>query len=161
MGQCQSVAVANQVIKMKPYVTTKKSIAMKPAFSLLLLALLTCTGCASIVSNSAYPLLINSTPAGADFVIQNRNGMEIKRGQTPSIVILEGGAGYFKRAVYTVRFSKQGYEPQVYKLISRMNGWYWGNLINPIGMVLVDPATGAMWRLPPKLNVELPPKNPQ
>jgi hypothetical protein len=113
-------------------------------------------GCASILSNSAYPVLIDSNPAGAEFVIKNRNGIEVAHGQTPATVILESGAGYFKRGSYTVRFNKTGFEPQYYNLVSRMNGWYWGNLLNPIGLVLVDPATGAMWRLPLRLTASLP-----
>lgn len=115
-------------------------------------------GCASLLSNSAYPVLIESKPAGADFVINNQNGVEIGRGVTPSTVILESGAGYFRRGSYTVHFSKWGFEPQDYSLVSRMNGWYWANIPNPIGMLLVDPATGAMWRLPLRLFALLPEK---
>ena len=124
-------------------------------FIVLITALLL-QGCASILSNSAYPVLIESNPAGAEFVIKNRNGIEVAHGQTPVSITLESGAGYFKKADYTVQFSKPGFQSQTYRLNSDINGWYWGNVINPIGMVLVDPATGAMWCLPLRLTASLP-----
>ncbi len=124
-------------------------------FIVLITALLL-QGCASILSNSAYPVLIESNPAGAEFVIKNRNGIEVAHGQTPVSITLESGAGYFKKADYTVQFSKPGFQSQTYLLKSYINGWYFVNVINPIGMVLVDPATGAMWRLPLRLTASLP-----
>lgn len=124
-------------------------------FIFLITALLL-QGCASILSNSAYPVLIDSNPAGAGFVIKNRNGIEVAHGQTPATITLDSGAGYFKKADYTVQFSKPGFQSQTYLLKSYINGWYWGNVLNPIGMVLVDPATGAMWRLPLRLTALLP-----
>lgn len=113
-------------------------------------------GCASMLSNSAYPVLIESNPAGAEFVIKNRNYIEVTHGQTPATVILESGAGYFKKADYTVQFSKPGFQSQTYRFKSYINGWYWGNVLNLIGLVLVDPATGAMWSLPLRLTALLP-----
>ncbi len=125
---------------------------------IVLITVLLLHGCASIVSRSAYPILINSNPDRAEFIITNLNGVEIKHGQTPATVWLESGAGYFRRGYYTVHFSKPGFEPQIYKLASRMDGWYWGNLLNPLGMLLIDPTTGAMWCLPQRLDAELPKK---
>ena len=48
-------------------------------------------------------------------------------------------------------FSKEGYEEQSQTLQSSMDGWYWGNFLfgGLIGMLAVDPATGAMYKLPP------------
>ena len=37
------------------------------------------TGCATIVSESSYPVNIKSTPSGASFVIKNRAGEEVKK----------------------------------------------------------------------------------
>lgn len=124
-------------------------------FIVLMTALLL-QGCASMLSNSAYPVLVESNPAGAEFVIKNRNGIQVAHGQTPATVILESGAGYFKKADYTVQLSKPGFQSQIYRLKSYINGWYWGNVLNPIGMLLIDPATGAMWRLPLRLLGALP-----
>ena len=112
-------------------------------------------GCASLVSNSAWPVFIDNASGPAQFVIKNKNDVEMARGQTPDIIILDSGAGYFSNADYIVHFSKPGYRNQGYRLVSRFNGWYWGNLLNIVGF-FVDPATGAMWRLPQQLIISLP-----
>lgn len=112
-------------------------------------------GCASIFSNSAVPVFIDSQPPKAAFVIKNFNGVEIARGETPATIILETGAGYFKGAAYTVQFTKPGYEPFSYGLYSRINEWYFTN-INVVGLA-IDPATGAMWKLPQELTAKLAP----
>ena len=124
----------------------------------LLMVLMACVllpGCASIFSNSAYPVFIDNTTGPAQYVITNHNNVEIGRGQTPSIIILESGAGYFRRANYIVHFSKPGYRNQGYSLVSYLNGWYLGNLLNIVGF-FIDPATGAMYRLPEELIISLP-----
>jgi hypothetical protein len=123
---------------------------------ILLVTALLLQGCASVLSNSAYPVLIDSEPGGAEFVVKNLNGIEVAHGQTPATVTLESSAGYFKKAGYSVQFFKPGFQPQRYRLTSRINGWYWGNVLNPVGMLLIDPATGAMWQLPLRLFAALP-----
>ncbi|MDP1772701.1 MAG: hypothetical protein Q8L15_10490 [Methylobacter sp.] len=60
---------------------------------ILLVTALLLQGCASVLSNSAYPVLIDSEPGGAEFVIKNLNGIEVAHGQTPATVTLESGAG--------------------------------------------------------------------
>lgn len=113
------------------------------------------TGCASVFSNSALPVFIDSKPEKAAFVIKNHNGVEVGRGETPATIILESGAGYFKGAAYTLRFSKPGYADVAYGLYSRINPWYFTN-INILGLA-VDPATGAMWTLPQEVAADLAP----
>jgi len=109
------------------------------------------TGCASIVSDSQYPVVMKSEPSGAEYQIRNRSGSLVHQGTTPSTVTLKSGAGYFKGERYKLQFSKEGYEQQDQSLESSMDGWYWGNLLfgGLIGMLAVDPATGAMYKLPP------------
>lgn len=124
--------------------------------TLFFLLALSVQGCASIVGNSANPVWIDSNATDTEFVIRNRYGLEVKRGRTPAIAVLETGAGYFKPGVYTVEFNAPGYQSLRYPLESHLNAWYWGNLLNPLGMLLVDPATGAMWRLPSFLKANLP-----
>jgi hypothetical protein len=117
-------------------------------------------GCASIVSKSDYPIAVNSTPDQAQFVIRNRAGEEIARGVTPTMITLKSGAGYFKGEAYTLTFKKDGYADHESTLQSQLNEWYWGNLLfgGLIGMLIVDPATGAMWKLPPTISASLSPK---
>ena len=128
----------------------------------LLVILMVCgllTGCASLVSQSAWPVFIDNATGPAQFVITNHNNVEMARGQTPSIIILESGAGYFWKANYIVHFSKPGYRNQGYPLVSKLSAWYYGNLLNILGF-FIDPATGAMWRLPEELIISLPPLEP-
>jgi hypothetical protein len=126
--------------------TSMKKLALAASIS----ASLFVSGCASIVSDSQYPVVVKSEPSGAEYQIRNRNGSLVHQGTTPSTVTLKSGAGYFKGERYKLHFSKEGYEDQDHTMDSSMDGWYWGNLIfgGVIGMLAVDPATGAMYKLP-------------
>ncbi len=123
--------------------------------AMVLMVCMLLPGCASLVSNSAWPVFIDNASGPAQFVIKNKNDVVISQGQTPAIIILESGGGYFTNADYIVHFSKPGYRNQGYRLVSTFNDWYWGNLLNIVGF-FVDPATGAMWRLPQQLIISLP-----
>ena len=65
---------------------------------------------------------------------------------------LKKGRGYFKPETYTLSFSKEGYKPVDITVRGSVNGWYFGNVIfgGLIGLLAVDPATGAMYTLQPK-----------
>ena len=70
-----------------------------------------------------------------------------RRARFPSIP----RGGYFSGQSYTLRLELQGYKPTEIELTPKMSGWYWGNLLigGLIGMLAVDPATGAMWNIAP------------
>jgi hypothetical protein len=125
---------------------------MKHLLSLTLAATLFMSSCASIVSKSRYPVAISSVPPGAKVVITNRAGKEVFSGVAPSAVTLKSGARYFNREIYKITFSKEGFEDKVLTLESDVNGWYFGNLIfgGVIGFLIVDPLTGAMYRITEK-----------
>ncbi len=114
-------------------------------------------GCATIVSDSSYPLAVNSNPDGASFTVTNRDGVEVNRGTTPMTVELKAGGGYFRAQTYTIVLSKEGFEDQVISVRSSMDGWYWGNIVigGLIGMLIVDPITGAMFKLPESVAVNM------
>lgn len=114
-------------------------------------------GCASIVSKSDYPVSFGSSPSNAIITITNNSGVEIYKGKTPTQVTLKSGAGFFKGARYTVKFEKEGCEPRSMVLEKQLDGWYLGNIIfgGLIGILIVDPATGAMWKLPENLKASL------
>ncbi len=125
---------------------------MKKMISCLLIFCLLCvTGCASIVSKSDYPVSFNSSPEGATITIIDKNGQKIYRGKTPAQITLKSGTGYFSGAKYNVIFEKEDCEPQTVVLEKSLDGWYIGNILfgGIIGLLIVDPATGAMWKLPP------------
>lgn len=106
-------------------------------------------GCASIVSKSEYPVAITSNPIGADFVVKRKNGVPVASGVTPATIVLPASEGYFQPAKYTIEYKRKGVM-QTVPLTAKIDGWYFGNLLFGgviIGMLIVDPATGAMWRL--------------
>ena len=124
---------------------------------LIALALVFTASCATILSDSSYPVSVNSNPSGANFTISNRAGQEIQSGMTPEMVTLKASSGYFKSETYKIVLSKDGFEDNVYTLSSSLDGWYWGNILlgGVIGMLIVDPLTGAMYKLPDRIDASL------
>lgn len=75
---------------------------------------------------------------------------------------LKSAAGFFTPARYQVKFSLNGYEESVVSITSRLDGWYFGNILlgGLLGMLIIDPLSGAMWKLDQKyLNVNLIPQS--
>ncbi|GAB7089003.1 PEGA domain-containing protein [Marinifilum fragile] len=107
------------------------------------------SSCASIVSKSSYPISINSSPSEAKIIITDANGVQVYSGNTPATVKLKASAKFFKRALYHVKFEKEGYETKTVPIHFKVDGWYWGNILfgGVIGLLIVDPATGAMYKL--------------
>lgn len=107
------------------------------------------SSCASILSKSTYPLSINSNPSNAKISITDKKGKEIYLGNTPATVRLQAGAGFFSRAEYQVKFSSPGYDEKIVPITFKLDGWYFGNLFlgGVLGMLIIDPATGAMWKI--------------
>lgn len=117
-------------------------------------------GCASIVDGGPQTLSIRSNPADATLSVYDlRKGDKILNVGTPFTATLERGAGYFKKARYRVVIEKEGYEPKEVVIEGTATGWYiLGNLVfgGLIGWLIVDPATGAMWKLEPsEVNADL------
>ncbi|WP_449432319.1 hypothetical protein [Pseudomonas putida] len=123
------------------------SLLVRPLFFAALAIL---GGCASIVSESTYPVAITSTPSGASYQITNEDGAVVRSGVTPDNVMLKAGSGYFDGETYKVTYQKDGYTGNTAVLNSGVDGWYWGNILfgGIIGMLIVDPISGAMFTLP-------------
>ncbi|WP_085714913.1 hypothetical protein [Pseudomonas sp. B28(2017)] len=96
------------------------------------------------------PANVSSTPSGTNFTINNKAGVVVHNGSTPNTVTQPSGRGYFKGEAYTITFKKEGYADASTTLDTSMSGWYWGNILigGLIGMLVVDPMTGAMYKLP-------------
>ena len=89
--------------------------------SSVLLASIVLAGCASIVSQSEYPVAITSNPIGANFVVKRTNGMAVASGVTPATIVLSSSEGYFKPANNTVEFRRKGVFQSV-PLSAKING---------------------------------------
>jgi hypothetical protein len=120
----------------------------KKSVAVLVIAGLT-SGCASILSKSDWPVSIQSTPSGIPFSIRNKEGQEISGGTTPQTITLKSGAGYFSSQKYTVTFNRNGVTT-TREISADINGWYIANILfgGLIGLLIVDPITGAMYKLP-------------
>jgi hypothetical protein len=115
-------------------------------------------GCASLISKSEYPVNISSDPDGAEITITDEAGRVIHTGVTPETVTLKTKRGYFKGKNYTVTFNKSGYDSHSAVVVRKADGWYiFGNLAfgGLLGWLIIDPATGAMWKLEPEVSATL------
>jgi hypothetical protein len=129
----------------------KRVLASVLAFSILT------TTCSSIVSKSEYAVSLNSTPDGASFILSSKDGKDVHSGVTPSTVVLKAHSGFFSGETYTLTLNKDGHATKVHTINSTVDGWYFGNILfgGLIGMLIVDPATGAMFKLPQHVQVSL------
>lgn len=127
-------------------------------FICLIMVISLVNACASIVSKSEWPVTIGSAPQGADFAVTDiSSGKKVHSGKTPGTVTLSSRGGFFKGKAYQVEISMDGYGTKTAEIRSTVNGWYAGNILfgGLIGLIIVDPATGAMWTLNPK-DINLP-----
>ncbi len=110
-------------------------------------------GCASIVSKSNQTVTISTEPDNAEVVIKNAKGRTIHKGKTPTTITLSKSDGsYFGGETYSVYINKKGYSSKSLVIDSKVNNWYiFGNLGfgGLIGWFIVDPSTGAMYKLEP------------
>lgn len=116
------------------------------------IAALALTGCATIFEGGTQAVTFKSVPESAGIAITNRAGEKIHAGTTPVTLTLKRGAGYFKSEIYNVKIEKEGFKPKELTVTGSVNGWYIGNLLfgGLIGMLIVDPITGAMYDLAPE-----------
>lgn len=115
-------------------------------------AAFTLAGCATVINGNTQELTIKSMPDTAAISITNRAGEIVQSGNSPITVKLNRGAGYFKPESYKIRIQKDGYEPRTVMVRGKLSGWYFGNLVLGgviVGMLIVDPITGAMFTLSP------------
>jgi hypothetical protein len=125
--------------------------AVKTKFCGVFVALaIVLNSCASIVGGGgSNKVTVNSKTNGVAFEIFDLNGMVVQSGQTPATVVLKRGSGFFKAADYTIKYKTENGE-QILPVTHSLNGWYIGNILfgGIIGFLIVDPLTGAMYKLP-------------
>lgn len=118
------------------------------------------TSCASIVSGGPKVVRINSNPEGAKVSIFDKTGAPVSVNTTPTVVSLKRAHGAYQGEDYKIVIEKQGYQPVETHIKSTVNGWYLGNIVfgGLIGILIVDPITGAMFTLSPtEINQQLEP----
>jgi hypothetical protein len=110
------------------------------------------SGCATIVHSGPRTIPISSSPPGAKVSIYDRSNTLVQTNTTPFVAQLPVKYGYFKAQNYRLEFELPGHAPAVVNLDSSVSGWYFGNLAfgGVIGMLIVDPLTGAMFNLTPE-----------
>lgn len=109
-------------------------------------------GCASIVHSGPRSIPVASTPPGAKVSIYDRDNAIVSTHTTPFTAKLSSKYGYFKGQNYRLVFEMSGYAPAEVNLESSVSGWYFGYLLlgGLLGMLVVDPLTGAMFNLTPE-----------
>ena len=124
---------------------------------MICLSLTLLSGCSSIVSERIYPVSISSNPSEADFILQNRAGVVVHTGKTPETVTLKAGSDFFKGETYQLIVNKKGYDEKNVEIDSSIDAWYFGNILilSGLGLLFVDPYTGAMFTLPETANAKL------
>jgi hypothetical protein len=109
------------------------------------------SGCATIVHNGPRTLPVASNPPGAMVSIYDRGGKQVYHQATPFIATLPSKYKFFSGQSYRLVFEMPGYKTSELQVVPKVSGWYWGNLAfgGLLGMLIIDPATGAMYNLAP------------
>ena len=110
------------------------------------------SGCATIVHGGPRTISVSSTPPGATVSIYDRNNALVQTNTTPFMAQLPTKYGYFQGQKYRLMFELPAHAPAEVKLEPSLSGWYFGNIVfgGLIGMLIVDPLTGAMYNLSPE-----------
>jgi hypothetical protein len=91
---------------------------MNARFLPVLVILLGATGCASIISGTTQEVSFHSNPEGATVTVDGKT-----LGSTPLAFPLK------KSKYREVVFQKDGYKTLTLPMESRLNGWFWGNIL--------------------------------
>ena len=115
-------------------------------------------GCATIVSDSSYDVLVQSNPQGAAFRVLDKDGAEVARGVTPETVRLDAQGKWKLPAKYTVEADHPGYGRNRSEMKTGFDAWTIGNVamggVGVVGLV-VDGLSGAMYKLPEAHSADL------
>jgi hypothetical protein len=109
------------------------------------------SGCATIVHNGPRSLPVSSDPPGAMVSIYDRGGKQVYHQAAPFIATLPSKYKFFSGQSYRLVFEMPGYKKSEVQVVPKLSGWYWGNIAfgGLLGMLIIDPATGAMYNLAP------------
>jgi hypothetical protein len=110
------------------------------------------SGCATIVHGGPRMISVASAPPGAKVSIYDRDNNLVETNTTPFLAPLPTKYRYFQGQTYRLVFEMPGHATSEVRLESSLSGWYLGNILvgGLIGMLIVDPMTGAMYNLTPE-----------
>ncbi len=129
---------------------------MKFTAAISITASLFLSSCATIFSGfQNKQTMIDSVPSKLSYTISDRDGKVLSQGTTPSTITLPPSYGYFKASTFTIEIKKGNKVVGKETVSSGLNGWYFGNIAigGLIGMLIVDPLTGAMYSSPDTITV--------
>lgn len=99
------------------------------------------SGCCTVMDGKSQKVMIK-TNAPAIYTIKNDDGEQVAQGVAPATVTLKRGD-----APYVVTMQRtDASQPTTGTINDNLNGWLWGNIITPLGLVL-DFVQGSAWDL--------------
>ena len=130
-------------------------------FSLcILVGSVSVVSCATVLHSGPEPVTITSEPPDAHVTITDlRTRQLLVQANTPVVAPLARHVGYMRPARYQVVVEKPGYQPYVILLQAELEKQYFGNFVagGPLGFLVIDPLTGAMYVLPSRVHAVLVP----
>lgn len=114
-------------------------------------------GCATIASEKRYPVTVDNTHGPTFFSVQDRKNNVVHQGVTPQQVTLDAKSFPFWPAKYTVVYAGTDSMTQSRELKAGFDPWVAGNILIGGGAgAIVDGATGAMFKLPKRVEGDIP-----
>jgi len=101
--------------------------------SIISIGLVILTGCASIIAPGPDVMTVSSEPPGATVFLDS-----CQVGVTPTILRVD------RSMEGLLMLRKEGYQPAVWQISKPINGWFFGNILIPGGLIgiIIDAATG-------------------
>lgn len=101
-------------------------------------------------SNDTANIVVSSREPGVHLRVY-KNDRLVQECPTPAVIRTSSSDGYFSKAMYKFEFTKDGCETKYVSRSATIAGSYWANILTmylmPIGLLLVDPLTGAMYKI--------------
>jgi hypothetical protein len=159
-----ALCCSEQAERANDFQSARSNVIKKIVAAVAVCLWLSLSGCATIVHSGPRAIDVGSVPPGATVSIYDRSNSLVMTNTTPFVAQLSTKFGYFKSENYRLVFQMKGYATVESRIDSSLSGWYFGNLLfgGLIGMIIVDPLTGAMYNLEPdKIQQTLTPSQAQ
>jgi len=125
--------------------------------AVVLVTLISSSGCATILSKSQYPVEIVNSTAPTHFCVVDKQNQVVEQGMTPTKVLLPAKTKLCMPASYSVIFAGHAATTQRQEIKAGIDPWIVGNLaIGGVPGLAVDAYTGAMYKLPETVRGDVP-----